>query len=53
MSATIIDNIFVRLSNDLIDNELFSSNFIADLNDNLPNFCIIQGKQPPPTRDPY
>ena len=46
-SATIIDNIFVRLPNDLIDNDLYSGNFITDLSDHLPNFCIIQGNKPP------
>ena len=42
-STTLIDNIFVRLLNKLLDNKLFSGNFFTDLSDHLPSFCIIEG----------
>ena len=42
-SATLIDNIFVKLPNRLLDNKVFSGNLITDLSDHLPNFCIIEG----------
>lgn len=42
-SATLIDNIFFRLPNQLLDNNLLSGNLFTDLSDHLPSFCIVEG----------
>ena len=52
-SATLIDNIFVRLPNNLLDNTMFSGNLFTDLSDHLPSFCVIEGSCNRPNSRPF
>ena len=41
-TATIIDNIFMKLNNLTINDEIESGNIFSDISDHLPNFIVIK-----------
>ena len=50
-SATIIDHIFIKNPEKLIQNRCSSGNLITDLSDHLPNFTFLDLKTPPQMTD--
>ena len=42
-SYSLIDNIFIKMPNDLLGNKVLSGNLCTDISDHLSNFCVIQG----------